>query len=74
MKCIARNKKGHKIVEFYVNTPIVKLLAEKLGLTYQQYVMSLAEIKVKDVKEKIKRKKNGNTRIESKKASQENIR
>lgn len=74
MKCIARNKKGHKIVEFYVSTPIVKHLAEKLGLTYQQYVMALAEIKVEEVKEKIKRKKNGDTRIKSKEASQENIR
>ena len=36
--------------------------------------MALAEIKVEEVKEKIKRKKNGDTRIKSKEASQEDIR
>jgi hypothetical protein len=68
MQAIVRDKDGKKIVQFYFNFELVKHLCKKLGLTYEEYMVGLAKIKVEE-KRKRKKKKNGNTRKQSKETS-----
>ena len=72
MQAIVRDKDGKKIVQFYFNFELVKHLCKKLGLTYEEYMVGLAKIKVEEKRKR--NKKNGNTRKQSKKASQKDIR
>jgi hypothetical protein len=67
MQAIVRDKNGKKIVQFYFNFELVKHLCKKLGLTYEEYMVGLAKIKVEEKRKR--NKKNGNTRKQSKKAS-----
>ena len=67
MQAIVRDKNGKKIVQFYFNFELVKHLCKKLGLTYEEYMVGLAKIKVEEKRKR--KKKNGNARKQSKKAS-----
>jgi hypothetical protein len=67
MQAIVRDKNGKKIVQFYFNFELVKHLCKKLGLTYEEYMVGLAKIKVEEKRKR--KKKNGNTRKQSKETS-----
>lgn len=67
MQAIVRDKNGKKIVKFEVYIPAIKKMAKKLGLTFKQYMEELAKYHVEEKRKR--KKKNGNTRKQSKKAS-----
>lgn len=72
MYCIVRDKEGKKIIEFDIWPSLMKKLAKKMGIPYEDYLVELARIKVEEVRKR--REQHGNARIKSKEASQENIR
>jgi len=56
MQAVVRDKNGKVIVRFEIIMPYTKNLAKKLGIPFEEYLIELAKIKVREKRKRRKKK------------------